>query len=63
MKAELTSSSRGSILTLVPETDEEKSRLKLFGQALSRPYTVNCRGFGYLEEGVEFYIQPMPSSD
>jgi hypothetical protein len=63
MKAIINPGTRHFMLGLVPETDEEKTLLKTFGQALARPHMINCRGFNYLEEAVEFYIQSMPLND
>lgn len=61
MKAQF--SNRCTLLTLTPETDDEKLELKMFSEELARTHYIGSRGFRYLDPSVEFLIQPTGSSE
>lgn len=64
MKASLEPSGTSWLLTLSPESDDDRLALMTAGSEMSpRPYMINCRGFRYLEPEVQFLIQPMPRGD
>lgn len=63
MKASLKLMNKDFILALAPETSEERMFLEGFGRTLSRGHLINCRGFKYLSEEVEFLIQNQPRGD
>lgn len=52
-----------TILTLIPETDDERTQLVAYARRMARPCMISARGFLYMDPSVEFYIQPMPSGD
>jgi hypothetical protein len=63
MKAKITTGERYLLLALEPETEEERQAIGNMGSDLSRPHLISHRGFGYMRESVEFYVQPMPRGD
>jgi len=66
MKAKLALGSNGqTVLTLIPETDTHTHDFTtLLGVEMgARQHIINCRGFQYMEEQVEFLIQPLPNRD
>lgn len=63
MKAEINPGSKAFELKLTPETDEEKAILSKLAREMTRGYLITPRGFQYMKPGVEFYVQPRPSSD
>jgi len=46
-----------------PTTTQDETDLRDFGEALARAHIINCRGFGYMKEEVEFLIQPYRGTD
>lgn len=63
MKAKITRTDSQFIVSLEPETDAEKAQIREFGLVLTRSHMINCRGFAYMQEAVEFLVQPMPRGD
>lgn len=51
------------VLTLIPESGEDREALRDLSEKTARVHIINCRGIRYLEQDVEFLIQPMPRGD
>ena len=54
---------RQALLTLTPETDEERAALSKLATLTGRTCIINHRGFNYMDPNVSFLIQTMPSGD
>lgn len=63
MKAHIKADGNQFVLTLEPEIEADSGPLRDFGMALGRTHIVNCRGFQYMNQKVEFLVQPYPSND
>lgn len=51
------------VLTLTPESVDDRKTLKDFARHLAKTHIITGRGIEYLTPDVEFAIQPMPRGE
>jgi hypothetical protein len=51
------------IVKFMPENEADRKVLLAVANQLDRPHMITHRGFNYMIESVEFYVQQQPSRD